>query len=71
MSVRDAGLETDRWYDRDELISSNDVHFCATGITSGLLFSGDKLTKHHLRTETLIVTGASKEKVSLTNWHNR
>jgi len=71
VSVRNVGLETDRWYDRDELISSNDVHFCATGITSGLLFSGVKLTKHHLRTETLIVTSASKEKVSLTNWHNR
>lgn len=71
VSVREAGLDTERWYDRDELIGSNDVHFCATGITSGLLFSGVKLTKHHFRTETLIVTGVSKEKVSLTNWHNR
>ncbi len=69
--VKDAGLDTEHWYDRDELIGSGDVHFCATGITSGLLFSGVKLTKHHLRTETLIVTGDSKEKVLLTNWHNR
>ncbi|MBC8258670.1 MAG: class II fructose-bisphosphatase [SAR324 cluster bacterium] len=69
--VRDAGLDTKRWYERDELIGSDDVHFCATGITSGLLFSGVKRTKHHFRTETLIVTGTSKEMVSLTNWHNR
>ena len=71
LSVRDAGLDIARWYDRDELIETDDIHFCATGITSGLLFNGVKLTKQHSRTETLIVTGASKEKVLLTNWHNR
>jgi len=71
VSVRDAGLDIARWYDRDELIETDDIHFCATGITSGLLFNGVKLTKQHSRTETLIVTGASKEKVLLTNWHNR
>lgn len=69
--VRDADLDTKRWYDRDELIGSDDVHFCATGITSGMLFSGVNQTKHHFRTETLIVTGTRKEMVSLTNWHRR
>jgi fructose-1,6-bisphosphatase II len=69
--VRDADLDTKRWYDRDELIGSDDVHFCATGITSGMLFSGVNKTKHHFRTETLIVTGIRKEMVSLTNWHRR
>ena len=69
--VKDAGLDTEHWYDRDELIGSDDVHFCATGITSGLLFSGVKSTKHHFRTETMIVTGTSKEMMSLTNWHKR
>ena len=69
--VKDAGIDTEHWYDRDELIGSDDVHFCATGITSGLLFSGVKSTKHHFRTETMIVTGTSKEMMSLTNWHKR
>ena len=69
--VKEAGLDTEYWYDRDELIGSGDVHFCATGITSGLLFSGVKSTKHHFRTETMIVTGTSKEMMSLTNWHKR
>ena len=69
--VRDTDLDTKRWYDRDELIESDDVHFCATGITSGMLFSGVNKTKHHFRTETLIVTGIRKEMVSLTNWHRR
>ena len=69
--VKDAGLDTEHWYDRDELIGSGDVHFCATGITSGLLFSGVKSTKHYFRTETMIVTGNSKEMMSLTNWHKR
>ena len=68
--VRDADLDTKRWYDRDELIGSDDVHFCATGITSGMLFSGVNQTKHHFQTETLIVTGTRKEMVSLTNWHS-
>ena len=69
--VRDADLDTKRWYDRDELIGSDDVHFCATGITSGMLFSGVNQTKHHFQTETLIVSGTRKEMVSLTNWHRR
>jgi len=69
--VRDADLDAKRWYDRDELIGSDDVHFCATGITSGMLFSGVNQTIHHFRTETLIVTGSRKEMVSLTNWHRR
>ena len=69
--VKDAGLDTEHWYDRDELIGSGDVHFCATGITSGLLFSGVKSTKHHFRTETMIMTVTSKEMMSLTNWHKR
>ncbi len=69
--VREAGIDTSRWYDRDELIGSEDVHFCATGITSGLLFSGVKSAKHYFRTETLILTGTTKEMVSLTNWHSR
>lgn len=69
--VRDAGIDTSRWYDRDELIGSDDVQFCATGITSGLLFKGVKSTKHYFRTETLILNGTSNEMVSLTNWHKR
>jgi len=69
--VRDAGLDTERWYKCEELVASDDVHFCATGITSGLLFDGVERTKDYFRTETLIVNGATQERVSLTNWHKR
>ncbi len=67
--VREAGMDTGKWYDRDELIGSSDVHFCATGITSGLLFDGVEKTPHHFRTQTLIITGSTQERVILTNWY--
>ena len=66
--IREAGMDTTRWYDRDELIGSDEVHFCATGITSGLLFDGIIKTNHYFKSQTLIINGSNKELMMLTNW---
>ena len=65
----EAGMDTSHWYDRDELIRSDKVHFCATGITSGLLFEGIEKSRHFLTSQTLIINGSNQERLMLTNWH--
>ena len=39
-AVKEAGIDTVKWYDRDEIIASDNVFFCATGITTGLMLEG-------------------------------
>ena len=48
MRVREAGLSTERWYQLEELVMSPEVLFCATGITTGLLFEGVEHGSHPL-----------------------
>jgi len=66
-AVRDAGLSTSRWYARDELIGSDDVFFCATGITTGLMVEGVERTATHYKVQTMMVTGATGERQLLTS----
>jgi len=66
-AVRDAGLSTSRWYTRDELIGSDDVFFCATGITTGLMVEGVERTATHYKVQTMMVTGATGERQLLTS----
>ncbi len=66
--VREAGIDTTRWYTLEELVTSSEVVFCATGITTGLLFDGVACTDSHYRTQTLIVSGLTGERQLLTTW---
>jgi fructose-1,6-bisphosphatase II len=66
-AVRDAGVSTSRWYTRDELIGSDDVFFCATGITTGLMVEGVERTATHYKVQTMMVTGATGERQILTS----
>ena len=66
-AVRDAGISTSRWYTRDELIGSDDVFFCATGITTGLMVEGVERTATHYKVQTMMVTGATGERQILTS----
>lgn len=70
-AVAAAGLDTTRWYSVDELVRTQNVFFCATGITDGMLFDGVQRTATHDRTQTLIITGTSGERQLLTTWHRR
>jgi len=66
--VREAGIDTTRWYRLEELVSSSETVFCATGITTGLLFEGVERRAAHVRTQTLIVSGLTGERQLLTTW---
>ncbi len=67
-AVRDAGISTARWYARDELIGSDDVFFCATGITTGLMVEGVERGRHHYKVQTMMVTGRTGERQILTSY---
>ena len=53
----------------DELIRSDEAFFCATGITTGLLFEGVERSRAHEMTQTLMIAGPKGERQILTTWH--
>ena len=67
-AVKDAGIDTSKWYDRDEIIKSDNVFFCATGITTGLLLEGVDRGKTHYKVQTLMITGATGERQIMTSY---
>jgi fructose-1,6-bisphosphatase II len=67
-AVKEAGIDTEKWYERDEIIKSNDVFFCATGITTGLMLEGVERTKTHYKVQTMMITGATGERQTLTTY---
>ncbi len=69
--VEAAGLSTETWYRIEDVVSSSNVFFCATGITPGLLFEGVERSKEYDRTQTMIVAGSSGERQVLTTYHPR
>jgi fructose-1,6-bisphosphatase II len=70
-AVRAAELDTERWYGVEELVNSDAVYFCATGITTGLLFDGVERTADNERTQTLLIAGPDGNRQILTTWHRR
>lgn len=71
IAVREAGLDTSKWYGVDELVGSDEAYFCATGITTGLLFDGVERTRNQEKTQTLMIAGPGGERQILTTWHPR
>lgn len=67
--VAKAGIATDRWYAVEELIRSEHVYFCATGITTGLLFRGVRRIGDNEITETFMIAGPGGERQRLTVHH--
>ncbi|MBF0130629.1 MAG: fructose-bisphosphatase class II, partial [Alphaproteobacteria bacterium] len=70
-AVLAAGMDTTRWHSVDELIASDQVFFCATGITPGLLLGGVERTRTQERTETLMISGPDGERQLLTTHHHK
>ena len=68
-AVRAAGLDTERWYRLDDLVTSDDVFFCATGITTGLMLEGVERVGEQLKTQSLLIAGATGERQVLTSYH--
>ena len=55
----DAGLLMDHVYAANELVSSDNTFFIATGVTDGGLLEGVKLKGETIRTESIIIRGRS------------
>lgn len=70
-AVEDAGLDMARWWGVADLVRSEQVMFCATGITTGLLFEGIERQAGFEKTQTLMVGGGAGPRQLLTTWHPR
>jgi fructose-1,6-bisphosphatase II len=70
-AVEAAHMDLERWYALDELVTSADVMFCATGITTGLLLEGIERDRSQERTQTLLAGGEAGMRQMLTSWHRR
>ncbi|MCW8971036.1 MAG: class II fructose-bisphosphatase [Rhodospirillales bacterium] len=69
-ALKDAGLDTSRWYGAEDLVTSDQVYFCATGITTGLLFDGIERSRSHERTQSFMI-GPRGDRQILTTYHDR
>jgi fructose-1,6-bisphosphatase II len=70
-AVEEAGMDLNRWYRLDEMVRSDDVMFCATGITTGLMLEGVERTRELEKTQTMMIGGAAGPRQMLTSWHRR
>ncbi len=66
--VRDAGIDTRRWHTAEELARTGETYFCATGITTGLLFEGVERKRGCDRVQTLMIAGPTGERQLLTSY---
>jgi len=67
-AVKQAGLDVTRWIPADELVTSTDTCFCATGITTGLLLEGVERIEGSDRVQTLMIAGSTGESQLQTTW---
>lgn len=65
------GMDTTKWFKSSELVTSEDVYFSATGITTGLLFEGVERVGSHETTQSLLITGKNKERQLLKTFYPR
>lgn len=67
----DFGLDLDKWLTLDELTSSTETLFCASGITSGLLCNGVDRDSRRTCIQTVLISGLTRERQLLTTWRPR
>lgn len=70
-AVEAADIDLTRWYRLEELVRSDKVAFCATGITTGLLLDGVERRGDQELTHTLMIGGPAGHRQMLTSWHKR
>ncbi len=70
-AVQQAGLDVSRWHGIGDMVRSDAVFFCATGITTGMLFQGVERGGGHETTQTLMITGRTGERLLLTTYFDR
>lgn len=67
--IAEFGLQTEKWMMLDDLVSSDQVFFCATGVTDGILVDGVTVEDNFARTQTLMISGPYGERQVLTSYH--
>jgi len=67
-AVKQAGLDVTRWIPAEDLVTSTDTCFCATGITTGLLLEGVERIEGLDRVQTLMIAGSTGESQLQTTW---
>lgn len=73
-AVSKAEMDTKAWMTLNDLVKSDNVHFTATGITTGLLFEGVEREGPMERTQSLLISGPSAHHATgrrqvLSTWH--
>jgi len=68
IAVEQAGYDVKRWIPAEELVTSTDTCFCATGITTGLLLEGVERIEGLDRVQTLMIAGSTGESQLQTTW---
>ncbi len=66
---REAGYDFDKVLTMDDLVSSDDVFFAATGITDGELLRGVRYFGHGARTDSIVVRGLTGTVRQITATH--
>ena len=67
-AVKEAGIDTEKWYQCNEIITTDNVFFCATGITTGLMLEGVERSRSHYKVQTMMITGATGERQIMTTY---
>jgi len=67
--VAKSGMDTTTWHPVEDLVRSDEVCFCATGITTGLLFEGVERRDGVESTQSMLVVGPAGERQTLTTYH--
>jgi fructose-1,6-bisphosphatase II len=64
------GYDFEKTITMEDLVSSEDVFFAATGITDGALLDGIKYFSHGARTDSIVIRGASGTVREIISRHN-
>ena len=64
------GYDFDKIITMDDLVSSEDTFFAATGITNGLLLDGIKYYSHGARTDSIVIRGRTGTVRQIISRHN-
>lgn len=71
-ALADEGRSTEEWHGLDALVGGDEVHFCATGISDGMLLDGIAASDDDsIRVQSLLLSGVSRERQVVTSYRPR
>ena len=71
IAVREAGLDTSKWYGVDDSVRSDEVLFLRDWHHHRPVVRGVERTRSQEKTQTLMIAGPGGERQILTTWHPR